>query len=189
MTHVKDTGAFTWLTIGRGGAMYTVPRTNYLLGRTSLIHNSLPIVQTPVISETDRIKQQLKSLGVSRSALGSAEARHLPKVIHANENIMGVVYGMSKDGFVMILVTDKRILFIDKKPFFVNEDEITFDVVSGISHGHAGIGSTVTLHTRIKDYQIKTLNEHCAHGFVEAVEARCVESSYTNMGDYRPRDF
>lgn len=166
--------------------MYTLPRSNYLLGRTSLIHSSLPMSQTPVLSEADRIKQQLKSLGVSRSALSTSESRHLPKVIHANENITGVVYGMSKDGFVMMIATDKRILYIDKKPFFVNEDEVTFDVVSGITHGHAGIGSTVTLHTRIRDYQIKTLNERCAHGFVEAVEASCVENSYTNMGSYYP---
>lgn len=162
--------------------MYTLPRTDYMLGRTSLIHSSVPITQKPVVSETDRIKKQLKSLGVSRSALSTSEARHLPKVIHPGEDIYGVVYGLSKDGFVMILVTDKRILFIDKKPFFVNEDEITFDVVSGIRHGHAGIGSTVTLHTRIKDYQIKTLNEHCAHGFVEAVEAQCIENSFVGFG-------
>lgn len=164
--------------------MYTIPRTNYLLGRTSLVHSSLPAFHTPLMSEADRIKKQLKSLGVSRSALGTSEAHHLPKVIHLGEDIRGVVYGLSKDGFVMMLVTDKRILYIDKKPFFVNEDEITFDVVSGITHGHAGIGSTVTLHTRIRDYEIKTLNEHCAHGFVEAVEASCVEHSYTNMGEY-----
>lgn len=166
--------------------MYTTPRTNYMLGRTSLVHSSLPLIKTPAITESDRIKEQLRSLGVSRSALGTSEARHLPKVIHAGENIRGVVYGLSKDGFVMMLVTDSRILFIDKKPFFVNEDEVTFDVVSGITHGHAGIGSTVTLHTRIRDYQIKTLNERCAHGFVEAVESSCVENSYTSMGGYRP---
>lgn len=162
--------------------MYTLPRTNYLLGRNSLVHSSLPTPKVPVISESDRIKGQLRSLGVSKSALNTAESRHLPNVIHTGENISGVVYGLSKDGFVMMLVTDKRILFIDKKPFFFNEDEITFDVVSGITHGHAGIGSTVTLHTRIRDYQIKTLNERCARGFVEAVEARCVESDYTSMG-------
>jgi hypothetical protein len=152
-----------------------------MLGRTSLIHSSLPSTPKTVVSEADRIKMQLKSLGVSRSALGTSESRHLPNVIHPGENIHGVVYGLSKDGFVMILVTNKRILFIDKKPFFVNEDEITFDVVSGISHGHAGIGSTVTLHTRIKDYEIKTLNERCARGFIHAVEARCVENSYSGV--------
>ncbi len=162
--------------------MYVLPRSDYLLGRTPLVRSSLPVTApitpaTPVVSESDRIKMQLQSLGVSKSALGTSESRHLPKMIHAGENIVGVVYGMSKDGFVMMLATDKRILFIDKKPFFVNEDEITFDVVSGITHGHAGIGSTVTLHTRIRDYQIKTLNERCAHGFVMAVETKCVEST------------
>lgn len=166
--------------------MYTLPRTNYMLGRTSLVHSSMPTKPEPVVSEEERIRTQLKKLGVSRSALGTSESRHLPNVIHPNETITGVVYGLSRDGFVMMIATDKRILYIDKKPFFVNEDEVTFDVVSGITHGHAGIGSTVTLHTRIRDYQIKTFNEHCAHGFVEAVEASCVENSYTSMGTYHP---
>jgi hypothetical protein len=163
--------------------MYVLPRSNDWR-RSPLVHTYVPVVEKPVLSEPDRIKQQLRTLGASRAVLMTSEAKHLPKVIHANENIEGVMYGHAKDGFAMILATDKRVVFVDKKPFFVNEDEITYDVVSGISHGHAGIGSTVTLHTRMKDYKLQTFNEKCAHGFVEAIEAHCVD--YRNMQFTQP---
>ena len=107
--------------------------------------------------------------------MSTSEVHYLPKVIHPNENIIGAVYGHSRNGFAIILATDKRIIFLDKKPLYVVEDEITYGVVSGVSFGHAGIGSTVILHTRIKDYKFQTLNKQCAKGFVKAIEERCVE--------------
>lgn len=130
---------------------------------------------TSYSSSEGRIRQELLALGASKIALNSMEARHLPSVIHANEHIGGMVYGHHEDGMAMLVATDKRIIFIDKKPLFVNEDEITYDVVSGVRFSHAGFGSTVALHTRAKDYTFKTLNQICARGFVEYIELRCLE--------------
>lgn len=154
--------------------MRTITRADHLR-RSGLLHSNMPVAQQVTVSEPERIKQQLLSLGMSRFVLATSEAHYLPRIIHPDENIVGVIYGHSKNGFAMILATDKRIIFLDKKPFFVIEDEITYSVVSGVSHGQAGIGSTVILHTRIKDYKFQTLNERCARGFVAAIEQRCVE--------------
>jgi hypothetical protein len=103
------------------------------------------------------------------------ESEYLPAIIHPDEEIGGVVYGHHPEGFAMLVATDRRIIFLDKKPMFEVEDEVTYDVVSGVSIGHAGFGSTVVLHTRIKDYPIRTYNLKCAYGFVEYIEARCLE--------------
>jgi hypothetical protein len=75
-----------------------------------------------------------------------------------------------------MVATDRRIIYLDKKPLFVNEEELTYEVVGGVSHGHNGLGSVVSLSTRVRNYKISTINEHCAQGFVEAIEARCVET-------------
>jgi hypothetical protein len=123
----------------------------------------------------NRIKDRLKELGVTKMARMSSEARYLPKIIHQDEEILGVVYGKSESGFAYMIATDKRAIFLDKKPLFVNEDEITYNVVSGVSYGHVGVGSTVTLHTRLGDYKVKTFNEHCAQNFVKVIETRCLE--------------
>lgn len=123
----------------------------------------------------NRLKDRLKELGVTKMARMSSEARYLPKIIHKDEQILGVVYGKSNSGFAYLIATDKRAIFLDKKPLFVNEDEITYNVVSGVSYGQVGPGSTVTLHTKLGDYKIQTLNEHCAQNFVKVIEIRCLE--------------
>lgn len=123
----------------------------------------------------NRIRSELRKAGVTPWGLLLSESRYLPQVIHPDEHIGGVVYGRHEAGTVMLIATDRRVIFLDKKPLFINEDDLTYDVVSGVSFGHAGIGSTVALHTRIKDYTIRTLNSRAAERFVQFIELRCLE--------------
>jgi hypothetical protein len=95
--------------------------------------------------------------------------------MHTDEHLGGVVYGKYTDGFALLAATDRRILFLDVKLMFVHEDEISYDVVSGISFGHVGVLSTVTLHTKVRDYQIRTYNQRCAEGFIAYIESRCLD--------------
>lgn len=123
----------------------------------------------------ERIRQALRNLGVSNWGVSSMEARYLPSIIHANEQIGAVLYGFCEGSFSMLVATDRRIIFLDKKPLFVVEDEIDYHVISGVSYGRAGFGSTVVLHTRIKDFAIRTFNDRCAKSFVTYIESRSLE--------------
>jgi hypothetical protein len=164
--------------------MYTIPRYNYL--RRSSLVNRHKLWEEPVDrvrEHRDRIIQELKQLGVSWVGLATMESRYLPKIIHPEEHIKGIVYGKHKDGFAMLVATDLRAIFLDKKPLFTNEDEITYYVVSGVNFGQAGLYATVTLHTRVKDYSIRTLNRKCARGFVEYIETHCLEHA-SGKGNY-----
>ena len=163
--------------------MYALPRSSFLR-RSHLVNNQKSGAEPYIKWQAARVKQQLRYLGVSRLALLTMESRYLPHLIHPDEFIQGVVYGQSKGGFAMLVATDKRVIFLNKKPLYVNEDEITFNVVSGVSHDHAGFGTTITLHTRLGDYAIQTLNEKCAQGFVEAIERLCIEQAKEANYDY-----
>ena len=116
-----------------------------------------------------RVHQEMVDCGVSKSSLWRMNSRYLPKLIHDDEHIGGVAYGHSKDGSVMLVATNRRILFLNKRPLTTNEDEISYDVVAGVSFGHVGLESSITLHTRIKDYSLKTFNENSAQKFVDYV--------------------
>jgi hypothetical protein len=126
-----------------------------------------------------RIKKELEDIGVSKLGMVSMEAHYLPQVIDIDEHLGGVVYGLYSEGFAALIATDKKIIFLDKKPFFVNKDEITYGVVSGVSIEHAGVGSTVTLHTRIKDYKIRAYNQRSLQTFVSYIESHSL--SYTHI--------
>lgn len=165
--------------------MYVLPTSNYL--RRSLLvnnHASRRPYQVSALSHKENVKQQLRNLGVSKAALMTSESQYLPYIIHPNEVIGGVVYGRHKSGYAMIVATNKRVIFLDKKPLFVNEDELTYDVVSGVANSSVGIASTVTLHTRIKDYEIRTMNPRCADNFVKYIESRRLEYELNNDGPW-----
>jgi Bacterial PH domain len=162
--------------------MYALPRSHYL--RRSLLVNSRPLSTTPKpLSHEQRIKNELKAVGVSRYGIWMSESRYLPHVIHPDEHIGGVVYGYHADGLVMLVATDRRVIFLDKKPLFINEDEFSYMSISGVSHSHLGIGSTVKLHTRIRDYSIRTFNEQCADTFVTYIESQSLEFTNKQLGN------
>lgn len=121
-------------------------------------------------SHAERIRDELREVGATFVDLLLPETRSLPFIIHTDEHIRGAVYGRSKDGIGILVATDRRIIFLDKKLLFMKFDEITYDVVSGISMGFAGLFGTLTLHTRIGDFTLKTLNQKCASNFVEYIE-------------------
>lgn len=159
--------------------MYTLPTSNYLQRSLQMNHPSqkIPKLAKPR-NHINRVRDQLVAAGVSRLAFNSLEGKYLPFVIHEDEHIGGAVYGRCADGFAMLVATDRRVIYLDKKPFFVNEDEITYDVVSGVSLSSGGIGTTVSLHTRIKDFVMHSLNEVAARNFVEYIESNWLEQSF-----------
>lgn len=157
--------------------IYQLPTSNYL--RRSLLVNHqrlLPVVPNTPDHRT-RITNELRQAGATHYGFWKLSIRYLPHVIHPYEHISGVVYGRNdKDGAVMLIATDRRIIFLDKKPLFVNEDEVNYRMVSGIDYSQAGFGCSVTLHTRIKDFTVHTLNKKAAQNFVEYIEQYRLEN-------------
>lgn len=134
-----------------------------------------PYKYSVVYDKKKRIAQELRNAGVTKYGLLKMAARYLPNIIHGDEHIQGVIYGRSPEGRAMIVATDHRVIFIDKKPLFINFDELTYDVVSGVSYGQSWMFMSVTLHTRLKDYTLSFVNPKCAHYFVRFIEANRLE--------------
>lgn len=122
-----------------------------------------------------RVRRELKEAGLSGYAMSQPESRYLPRIIHPDEHIGGAVFGRHEFGLVMLVATDRRIVFLDKKPLFVDADEINYVAVNGVDFGHVGIGCTVNLHTRVKDYRVRSFNARAAGQFVHYIEGRCLE--------------
>jgi hypothetical protein len=123
----------------------------------------------------ERVQQELRDAGVSRYGMWTPESRYLPRMIHDNEHVKAVVHGWQPGGAVMLAATDRRIIFLDKKPFSVRNDEVSYDNVRGVSHYHAGFTSTIILHTQVQDYTVRTFNKKCIQQFIDYVELRSFE--------------
>ena len=84
---------------------------------------------------------------------------------------------------MLLAATDRRIIYLNKKPLFIDQDDITYDVVFGMSFGQAGLGSTFSLHTLIRVYKVRTFNRKAAQNFVQFIELPCLKP--LSRGQYR----
>lgn len=156
--------------------MYTIPTKSRYLQRSSLVNsNYKKVARVDPRDHERRIFEELKNLGMTHQGLATMETHYLPSIVGETEHICGVLYGHHQDGFAMLVATDQKVIFLDKKPLFVNEDEISYYVVSGVRLNRAGFGTVVTLHTRIKDFKIRTFNKRCADGFMRYIESRIAQ--------------
>jgi general stress protein 26 len=127
------------------------------------------------VTDLSRVKTELKAVGVGAVGMRAPEVNELAKILHPDEHIGGVVYGRYSNGLAWLVATDKRVLFVDKKAFFMTTDELTYDVVSGVKNSHAGVFASIVLHTRVNDYAIRYVSLKCARIFTEFIEARRLE--------------
>jgi general stress protein 26 len=125
-----------------------------------------------------RIKQELRAVGISGYGLRKAEGRYLPQLIHDDEHIKAAVYGRTDAGSAMLIATDRRVLYIDKKPFMTISDEISYEVVGGVGISReASLFVGVTLHTRMGDYAVRFVNPKSAKTFEQYIGMVRLEGS------------
>ncbi len=133
-----------------------------------------------------RIQRELKDLGVSWWGLHKSETHYLYQLIHPEESIGGVVYGHYNAASIMLVATNRRIILLDTKPLFSKVEDITYDVVAGVTFEWVGIAGTVILHTRLGDIAVRTMNTKAARAFHDFVEQRCIEHAHTENEPFRP---
>lgn len=122
-----------------------------------------------------RVRKELKRLGVSRWGFLKLETRYLPRLIHHDEHFGGVVYGHNDTGSVLLAATNKRVIYLDRKPFMVKSQDINYNVVAGVTLEWVGYRGTLILNTRFGDYKIHTLNRKAAETFRNYIERRWLE--------------
>lgn len=114
----------------------------------------------------DRVKRELAEAGITGYALHRAEGRYLPKIIHETEHIKAAVYGRTDNGSAMLIATDHRIIYLDKKPLMAICDEISYEVIAGVGIGkESGFFASVTLYTRMGNYSVRFVNPTAARKF------------------------
>ncbi len=119
-----------------------------------------------------RVKQELAAAGMTSYGQHKMTSRYLPKVIDDDEHIKAVVYGHCGVGLAMLVATDRRIIYLERRPLFTSMDELTYEIVVGIRYVKAGIFPAIELHTRMGNYTLTYVTARCATKFTEYIESR-----------------
>ena len=144
---------------------------------TAANYTSMPVTGV----HKNRIREELRSLGVSNYGLLKQATRHLPYIVHPDEHVEAIVYGRNDKGPCLLAATDRRVIFLDKKPLFVKSDELAYDIVGGVTTSQSGFVKLVSLHTRMGDFKLRTMNFKCAAHFRDFIEARCLGNPSNNF--------
>ena len=136
----------------------------------------------PVSKELlQQVKASLRRRGAVAYDMWLPETHYLPHLLHKGENIMGSVFGrysLTRDnsvGRAALVATDHRVLFLNKKPLFMQVDELSFSIIGGVTFTSVLIMGFVTLHTRLGDFKLRTFNLKNAANFVDYVETKCLQ--------------
>ena len=130
-------------------------------------------------AHAERIRAELEEAGVSRAGLYKFTSRYLPNIIGQDEHIKAVVFGRRSEieGFFgliggALVATDLRIIFVDHRPGYTSMDEIGYDVVVGINVSQAGPYASLTLYTKIGNYELSFARPACVNHFERYIEVR-----------------
>ncbi len=122
------------------------------------------------IAHTKRIEEDLKKAGISSYGLLKSETRELPKIIAEDEPIYGCIYGQYSGGSAMMVATDRRVIFLDKKPLHLMLEEMSFDKIIDIGADWQPLFSKVVINARADKYVFRYVNTNCARKFVRFLE-------------------
>ncbi|MBL8159276.1 pyridoxamine 5'-phosphate oxidase family protein [Candidatus Saccharibacteria bacterium] len=135
-------------------------------------------------AHTARITRELAKAGATRFGLYKFAGRYLPAILAEDEQIEAAVYGRYREGAGLIslsegwlVATDRRVIFLDHKPFYTSMDEMGYDAVTGVKRTTAGWFSAITLHSKLGDYRIRYANRQCVNNFMQVIETKRLEKS------------
>lgn len=145
-------------------------------------------LHTLLKQHAERVSHDIQRLGADEYDMLLPEVHALPLLINVSERVKGIVFGRyhltsGEIGRGALVVTNERVLLLDKKPLFTRCDEINFAVISAVTYSKVGPAGTLTLHTRMGDIAIRTFNKKCALHFVKAVETQLFHGNHDHSAD------
>jgi|GEM_PF-1349799 len=127
--------------------------------------------------ELERVRDELLDARLNFFDMLHIEARLLYKFVHLHEKILGAIRGRVRDGgSAMLVATDRRIMYLDKIPFNVKVEEISYQAVNGVTYVVGRFFSHVTLYTGAGTIGLRWVTTRAAERFIHSVELMCIEN-------------
>lgn len=120
----------------------------------------------------ESIKAQLRFIGAGKFILARGEIRELPGILWDDEQILKVAYGIHEGGTGLLLATDKRLLFVDKRFFHLRCDEIPYDFIMGAKFKLGMFTGTLIIPSRVSDLELKGIPKRQAREFAEFIDEK-----------------
>ncbi len=127
------------------------------------------------------VQQQLKLIGYKVGFFNKAEVNELVNILMPNENIYECVNGYYEGGYALLVVTNDRLLLIDKKPLqFLTIEDVRFTQISQIFYNNRLIGAFMSIFfLGVKNLRFNSLNKTRLRNLV--IQVQNLISQYKNL--------
>jgi len=122
------------------------------------------------------IEGRVSQLGVRVSRWFHAELRELQHILMDHEEIVAVVPGRYFNGYALLVATDHRLLLIDKRTFFMNLEDIRYDMISETDFNTRLFDATLRIFTLNKQHRFTSVKyKHQLRDLTRYVQRRIME--------------
>lgn len=121
------------------------------------------------------IDAQLERVGMKNRYFGRAEVKELCHIMAPGEQIQHAVNGQYEGGFAMIIATDRRLLLIDKKPWFLTMEDIRYDMIQEVDYYARLLDASVSIITFSKQLHFKSWRQARLRELVRYIQHRVME--------------
>lgn len=105
------------------------------------------------------VDSMLTKVGMVNKYWGRAEVRELCRILTEDEEIIGAVNGRYEGGWALLVATNKRLLLIDKKLWFLGLEDIRYDMIAELDFRGALLDATISIQTINKTLQFRTTRQ------------------------------
>jgi hypothetical protein len=96
------------------------------------------------------VEKQLDAIGANNRYWGRAEVVELQHILVPGEKITACLNGRYQGGFATFVVTDQRLLLVDKKLFYLTVEDMRYDMISEVDFGAQLLSGTLKVCTPTK---------------------------------------
>lgn len=120
------------------------------------------------------VEEQLKTIGCNFKFFGRPEIKELAKILLPGETIAQCTNGYYEGGIALLVVTDHRLLLVDRKPMYLTIEDLRFDMISEIDFSHRLLNATIRIFSTNKSLMFTSWNHARLRRLVEYLQHRVV---------------
>ena len=135
------------------------------------------------------VDAQLAKVGMRNRFFARPEVKELCHILAPNEVIKHAVNGHYDGGFALFIATDRRLLLIDKKPWFLTMEDIRYDMVSEVDFFARLIDSSVSLNMINKKLHFTTWRQEKMRKMVSYIQYKVMALQGHNQQPYVEEGF
>lgn len=107
----------------------------------------------------ENLDQQLARIRQKRNFLVKPEIQELAYILNNNETIYHSVLGFYKGATALLVATDQRLLIIDKRPFFLNLEDIRYEMINQVDFAGRLLDASLNLHVANQLMHFRSLSD------------------------------